>query len=211
MVIPNMEMEFNYFDIFYQIWYIFDLSSALACRMVSVNINIMISSKWTSSIWGVRGFIEYIIKPEIDMWWVPRIKLGVCNFTLKHSGQKLCAKFNVYMYLSVCDTLFPLFYDLFHNTSLWILLEMLDTSLCITPDDLTAIFVLYLHIDFYFVIRILTRDSQAAATQYAKSFVFTFVDRNLFDLGCTIDHEIQWWYDDGDWIIWRPLTVQPIN
>ena len=47
---------------------------------------------------------------------------------------------------------------------------------------------------------------QAAATQSAKSVVLTFVDRNLSDLGGAIDHEIPWWYGDGDWILWRPLT-----
>ena len=32
--------------------------------------------------------------------------------------------------------------------------------------------------------------TQGPATQATKSVVFTFVDRNLFDLGGAIDHEI---------------------
>ena len=35
MVIPNMVMKFNNFDLFYQICTHFDLSSALACRVLS--------------------------------------------------------------------------------------------------------------------------------------------------------------------------------
>ena len=35
MVIPNVVMKFGNFDIFYKIYYIFDLSSALACRVLS--------------------------------------------------------------------------------------------------------------------------------------------------------------------------------
>ena len=40
MVIQNMVMKFNNFDIFYKIWYIFDLLSALACCAVSVNLQV---------------------------------------------------------------------------------------------------------------------------------------------------------------------------
>ena len=36
MEIPNMVMKFHNFDIFYQICYIFDLSSALTCRVESI-------------------------------------------------------------------------------------------------------------------------------------------------------------------------------
>ena len=35
MVIPNIVTKFQKFDIFYQIWYIFDLSSVLSGRAVS--------------------------------------------------------------------------------------------------------------------------------------------------------------------------------
>ena len=38
MVIPNMVMKFHDFDIFYNICQFFDLSSALASRMESINI-----------------------------------------------------------------------------------------------------------------------------------------------------------------------------
>ena len=37
MEIPNMVMKFHNFEIFYKIRYIFDLSSALACRTESIN------------------------------------------------------------------------------------------------------------------------------------------------------------------------------
>ena len=40
MVIPNRVMKFHNFDIFYTICYIFDMSSALACRVVSINVNV---------------------------------------------------------------------------------------------------------------------------------------------------------------------------
>ena len=46
MVIPNMVMKLNSFDIFYKICYIFDLSSALACRVESIK---------TSKIPGMFG------------------------------------------------------------------------------------------------------------------------------------------------------------
>ena len=36
MVIQNMVMKFHNVDIFYNIFYIFDLSSALACCMESI-------------------------------------------------------------------------------------------------------------------------------------------------------------------------------
>ena len=37
MVIPNIVMKFHNVDISYKIGYIFDLSSALACRVESIN------------------------------------------------------------------------------------------------------------------------------------------------------------------------------
>ena len=40
MVIPNMVMKFHNFDIFYNICWFFDLSSALACRVESINIDV---------------------------------------------------------------------------------------------------------------------------------------------------------------------------
>ena len=36
MMIPNMVMKFHNVEIFYQICFIFDLSSALACRAESI-------------------------------------------------------------------------------------------------------------------------------------------------------------------------------
>ena len=39
MVIPNMVMNFSNFEILYTIWEIFDLSSALACRVESKTTN----------------------------------------------------------------------------------------------------------------------------------------------------------------------------
>ena len=38
MVIPNMVMKFHNFDIFYKICYIFDLPSALACHVESIQV-----------------------------------------------------------------------------------------------------------------------------------------------------------------------------
>ena len=38
MVISNMVMKFHNFDIFYKICQFFDLLSALACRVESINI-----------------------------------------------------------------------------------------------------------------------------------------------------------------------------
>ena len=38
IVVPNMVMTFYNFDIFYNICFVFDLSSALACRMESNSI-----------------------------------------------------------------------------------------------------------------------------------------------------------------------------
>ena len=43
MVAPNVVMKFHNFDVFYQICYIFDLSSALACCVESINIIIIIN------------------------------------------------------------------------------------------------------------------------------------------------------------------------
>ena len=37
MVIPNMVMKFHNVDIFYKTRYIFDMLSALACRVESIN------------------------------------------------------------------------------------------------------------------------------------------------------------------------------
>ena len=46
--IPNMVMKFNDFDIIYTICYMFDLSSAFACRVKSINIYCLIA--WWSQI-----------------------------------------------------------------------------------------------------------------------------------------------------------------
>ena len=50
MVIPNMVMKFHNFDIFLQICQIFDLSSALACHMLSVPAAHVMSFPY-SNIW----------------------------------------------------------------------------------------------------------------------------------------------------------------
>ena len=41
MVVPIMVMTFHNFDIFYQICYIFDLSSALACRVENIKNKVL--------------------------------------------------------------------------------------------------------------------------------------------------------------------------
>ena len=50
MVVPNMIMKFHSFDIFYQNCYIFDLSSALVCRVESskIEINREVDDNWHS-------------------------------------------------------------------------------------------------------------------------------------------------------------------
>ena len=47
MVIPNMVMKFNKFDIFYKCCHIFDLSSALACRMESIKLYVVCEPVFT--------------------------------------------------------------------------------------------------------------------------------------------------------------------
>ena len=74
MVIPNIEMEFNNFDIF---WYfliffdILDLSSAQACHMVSVKgpiINSLIK-QFSYQFLFVGANLKYIFKHQIKKWY----------------------------------------------------------------------------------------------------------------------------------------------
>ena len=63
MVIPNMVMKFHNFDIFYQICYIFDLSSALACRVESI--------KDFGSVWQGWNWTRY-------RFWKREMALELC-------------------------------------------------------------------------------------------------------------------------------------
>ena len=73
MIPNNTVMKFHNFDIFYKVGYIFDLSSALACRMESLNTgnNVNIAMQTSPYKYRVQKHIRAKLLWHIkqNSWW----------------------------------------------------------------------------------------------------------------------------------------------